>query len=145
MLLRQAESTIARVQALARGEYGELRIGYSPSASAGILPPDLAAFGKTAPEVKVVLHDLAGDELTAGLLDGSLHLAVMIERTDAKLQDIPRQKTIRSQVFGTIGRTFPMFRRSHHVLDFVSSDRSPCGAMKLGNASRSRRFDILAL
>jgi hypothetical protein len=36
-----------------------------------------------APEVKVVLYDLAGDELTAGLLDGSLHLAVMIERTDA--------------------------------------------------------------
>ena len=84
VLLRQAESTIARVQALARGEYGELRIGYSPSASAGILPPALAAFGKTAPEVKVVLHDLAGDELTAGLLDGSLHLAVMIERTDAE-------------------------------------------------------------
>jgi DNA-binding transcriptional LysR family regulator len=82
-LLRQAESTIARVQALARGEYGELRIGYAPSASAGILAPALTAFRKTAPEVKVVLHDLAGDELTAGLLDGSVHLAVMIERTDA--------------------------------------------------------------
>jgi len=60
-----------------------LRIGYSPSASAGILPPALVAFGRMAPEVKVVLYDLAGDELTAGLLDGSLHLAVMIERTDA--------------------------------------------------------------
>src|ERR1700751_5447113 len=35
------------------------------------------------PEVKIFLHDLAGDELTAGLLDGSLHLAVMIKRTDA--------------------------------------------------------------
>ena len=83
-LLRQAETTIARVQALARGEYGELRIGYSPSASAGILPPALAAFRKAAPEVEVVLHDLTGDELTAGLLDGSLHLAVMVERTDAE-------------------------------------------------------------
>src|ERR1700752_3030447 len=62
-LLRQAERTVARGQALARGEYGEWRSGYSPSASAGILPPALAAFGRMAPEVKVVLHDLAGDEL----------------------------------------------------------------------------------
>ena len=54
-LLTQVEKTIGRVQALSRGEYGELRIGYAPSASAGILPSALVAFRKTAPEVTVII------------------------------------------------------------------------------------------
>jgi DNA-binding transcriptional LysR family regulator len=76
-LLKRADESVTKVRAMARGEYGELHIGYAPSPSIEILPPALAAFQKAVPGVKVVLHDLSGDELSAGLLDGSLDLTVM--------------------------------------------------------------------
>ncbi len=44
-----------------------------------ILPPALAAFQKAVPRVKVLLHDLASDELIAGLQNGTLELAIMVQ------------------------------------------------------------------
>ena len=64
------------MRALARGEYGEIHVGYSPTPSIELLPPALAAFQKTTPGVKVTLHDLSSAELHAGLLDGSLQICV---------------------------------------------------------------------
>ncbi len=81
-ILNRSGEAISKVRALAKGDYGELHVGYAPSPTAEILPPALVAFQKATPGVRVVLHDLAGDELTAGVLDGSLHLAVMVERFD---------------------------------------------------------------
>jgi DNA-binding transcriptional LysR family regulator len=77
--LKRVDESVEKVRALARGEYGELHIGYAPSPSVEILPPALAAFRYAAPGVKVTLHDLAGDELCAGLHQGLLEIAVMIE------------------------------------------------------------------
>lgn len=78
-LLARTDESIAKVRALARGELGELNIGYSPSPTVEILPPSMAAFEKAVPRVKVTLHDLAGDELVDGLKNGVLDLAVMVQ------------------------------------------------------------------
>ncbi len=77
--LKRVDESVEKVRALARGEYGELHIGYAPSPTVEILPPALAAFRYAAPGVKVTLHDLAGDDLCQGLHNGSLEVAVMIE------------------------------------------------------------------
>src|SRR5437667_1546843 len=77
-LLRRADESVEKVRALARGEYGELHVGYAPSPTVEILPPALAAFQKSVPRVKVLLHDLASDELIAGLQNGTLELAIMV-------------------------------------------------------------------
>ena len=76
-ILAATEDAVKKVQALARGDFGELHVGYGPSPSIELLPPALAAFQKAAPRVRVVLHDLSGDEMCDGLRDGSLELAVM--------------------------------------------------------------------
>jgi DNA-binding transcriptional LysR family regulator len=76
-ILRSTEDSVEKVRALARGEFGELHVGYSPSPTVEILPPALAAFQTQAPRVSVRLHDLAGNELAAGLRSGELDLAVM--------------------------------------------------------------------
>jgi DNA-binding transcriptional LysR family regulator len=76
-ILRSTEDSVEKVRALARGEFGELHVGYSPSPTVEILPPALAAFQRLAPRVSVRLHDLAGNELAAGLRSGLLDLAVM--------------------------------------------------------------------
>ncbi|HAK06020.1 MAG TPA: LysR family transcriptional regulator [Spartobacteria bacterium] len=80
-LLKHADESVERVRALARGEYGELHIGYAPLPATEILPPALAGFQKAVPRVKVLLHDLSSDELIAGLRSGTLDLAIMVEPT----------------------------------------------------------------
>src|SRR5216117_4242896 len=76
-LLTRADESVEKVRALARGEYGELHVGYAPSPTVEILPPALAAFQKAVPRVKVLLHDLSSDELIAGLRNGRLELVLM--------------------------------------------------------------------
>src|SRR5436190_8098084 len=77
-LLRRADESVEKVRALARGEYGELHVGYAPSPTVEILPPALAAFQKAVPRVTVLLLDLSSDELIAGLQNAALELAVMV-------------------------------------------------------------------
>lgn len=80
--LRRVEASVNKVRALARGEFGELHVGYSPSPTVEVLPPALAAFQKSVPGVKVILHDLASDELCAGVRGGALELAVMVQPSE---------------------------------------------------------------
>jgi len=80
-LLNHADQSVERVRALARGEYGDLHVGYAPVPTAEILPPALAAFRKAVPRVKLSLHDLSSDEIIAGLRDAALELGVLVEPT----------------------------------------------------------------
>src|SRR6202451_3610053 len=48
-LLKLADESVEQVRALARGQYGDLHIGYSPSPTVELLPPALAAFQKAFP------------------------------------------------------------------------------------------------
>src|SRR3954452_9826055 len=80
-ILKLADESVEKVRALARGAYGELHVGYAPSPTVEILPPALAAFQKAVPRVKLLLHDLSSDELIAGLQNGTLELAIMVEPT----------------------------------------------------------------
>src|SRR5256886_1806249 len=100
-LLKRADESVEKVRALARGEYGELHVGYAPSPTVEILPPALAAFQKAVPRVKVLLHDLSSDELIAGLQNATLELAVMV------------YQPIREQIAGIqfeLLRTLPVVR-----------------------------------
>jgi DNA-binding transcriptional LysR family regulator len=76
-LLKLADESVEQVRSLARGEYGELHVGYAPAPTVEILPPALAAFQKTFPRVRVLLHDLSEQELMDGLRSGRLELAIM--------------------------------------------------------------------
>jgi DNA-binding transcriptional LysR family regulator len=81
-LLKLADESVEQVRALARGQYGDLHIGYSPSPTVEILPPALAAFQKAFPQVNVLLHDASQRELAEGLQDGTLELAIMVPPAD---------------------------------------------------------------
>ena len=78
MLARAAEAVRA-VRSVGQGEMGELRVGYAPSPTTEILPRALAAFQKAAPRVRVTLLDLASDDLERSLLDGRVHISVMVK------------------------------------------------------------------
>src|SRR5262249_42891059 len=78
-LLKRVDESVEKTRALARGEYGELHIEYIPIPTAEILPRALETFRKAVPRVNLVLHDLSTDELIAGLRDGTLELAIMVQ------------------------------------------------------------------
>ena len=87
-LLKYANESVEKVRALARGEHGELHIGYAPVPTAEILPPALAAFRKVVPRVKASLHDLSSDEIVAALHDGTLELGVLVKPTGGQTAGI---------------------------------------------------------
>ena len=76
-ILKLVDESVDQVRALARGEEGELHMGYAPAPTVEILPPALAAFQKIFPRVRVLLHDLSEQELIDGLRNGRLELALM--------------------------------------------------------------------
>jgi len=82
VVLNYVNESVAKVRALARGEFGELQVGYVPPLDLHILPRALAEFQKTTPGVKIVLHDLGTDELCHELRAGTLHLAVMMQPSE---------------------------------------------------------------
>ena len=107
-ILMRADESVTKVRALARGEFGELQVGYVPPLDLHILPRTLAEFQKTTPGVKVVLHDLGSDELCYELRNGRLHVALMMQ---------PSEELTTGIEFEEIGR-YPFFvamASSHHL------------------------------
>ncbi len=79
--LRRVEDAVKTVQAAAATEQGELHIGYAPSPTIEFLPAVLRAFHKAAPRLRVILHDHSSPEMLAGLREGCLHAALMMQPT----------------------------------------------------------------
>jgi DNA-binding transcriptional LysR family regulator len=136
-ILKRTGESVEKVRALARGEYGQLRVGYMPTPTVEILPPGLAALRKSVPHAKVLLYDLSSDELITGLRDGTLDFAIMLQPIGeeaagiefeslrnyplcvavapahpfAGLKTIPLQKVAAEPLVGLRGSDFPEYYR----------------------------------
>jgi len=159
-LLKRADESVEKVRALARGEYGELHVGYAPSPTVEILPPALAAFQKAVPRVKVLLHDLSSDELIAGLRNGTLELAITVEpageqtagiefevlstqplwvamtaaHSFARLKSIPLEKMAAETLVGLSRKDYPEYYRFLERL-FATIHAKPRIAVECDSAS----------
>lgn len=120
-ILKHTDEAVEKVRALARGEYGELHVGYAPSPSVEILPPALAAFKKAAPRVRIVLHDLGGDELMARLLDGTLELAITVANTDEALNGIAFEELHRYNFILAMAADHPFTRKKSVTLAEIAT------------------------
>ena len=122
-VLKRVHESVENVRALARGEYGELHIGYIPIPTVEILPPALEAFRKAVARVKLVLHDLPTDELIAGLRDGTLELAIMVQPIGEQTAGIEFE-TLRSYVWGVaLNRAHPLARFKSIPLEKLAGER----------------------
>jgi DNA-binding transcriptional LysR family regulator len=75
-ILGDVGEAVKKTQALARGEVGELNIGYASAPTIEILPRALAEFQLTAPKVALNLYDWTGNAICDGLRSGHLELAI---------------------------------------------------------------------
>src|SRR5882757_3669598 len=121
-LLKRADESVEKVRALARGEYGELHVGYAPSPTVEILPPALAAFQKSVPRVKLTLHDLSSGELIAGLRDATLELAIMIEPDREQAAGIEFEVLRTYPACVALAATHPLARLKSISLEQVSAE-----------------------
>ncbi|MGC4013552.1 MAG: LysR family transcriptional regulator [Luteolibacter sp.] len=94
-ILKRSEEAVEKVRALARGEYGELQVGYAPAPSSSFLPQALTAFHKAAPGVQVTLHDLTEDDMVARLVEGTLELAITVEHPEQSSPGIEFEELLR--------------------------------------------------
>ena len=78
-VLQRMDDAVRRVRSLPQGAMGEIRVGYSPSPTTELLPRVLKTFRKMHPKTRVVLLDLASNEILAGLKARQLDVAIVIE------------------------------------------------------------------
>jgi LysR family transcriptional regulator, benzoate and cis,cis-muconate-responsive activator of ben and cat genes len=98
-LLQQADEAVKKARAIAGAEPTELKVGYSPAATARILPAILRAYQRVMPKVHVKLHDWSNEENVAGLRDGRLNLAFVVRPPKAALlEGIRFQELIRERI-----------------------------------------------
>src|ERR1700722_2682837 len=98
-LLQQADEAVKKARAIAGAEPTELKLGYSPAATARILPAILRAYQRVMPTAHLKLHDLSNEENVGGLRDGRLNLAFVIRPPKAaSLEGIRFEELIRERV-----------------------------------------------
>lgn len=119
-ILKQAEASVARVRALARGEVGELRVGFVAPLDLHILPRSLAEFQKTTPGVKVALQDLGTDELCDELRAGTLDLAIMMQPSEEAVTGIEFEEIGRYPFFVAMAPGHPLARMNNVSLETLA-------------------------
>ena len=78
-VLARADEAVKVARGVARGERGEIHVGYAPSLTVELLPSALHSFHNVAPGVHVKLHDLSSDEMVRGVREGKLHLSLVAQ------------------------------------------------------------------
>jgi len=87
-VLQRAGEAVATARSVARGETGEIHVGYAPSPTVELLPCALHAFQNSAPGVRVELHDLSQEEMLRGLDEGRLHLCLTVRPAGAAMKQL---------------------------------------------------------
>jgi DNA-binding transcriptional LysR family regulator len=78
-VLDRAEEAVKVARGVARGERGEIHVGYAPSLTVELLPAALHSFHNLAPGIHVKLHDLSSEEMVRGVREKKLHLSLMAQ------------------------------------------------------------------
>ena len=78
-VLYHAQEAVRKAQAVLESGGAAVRVAYAPTPTVEILPRALKAFRKLAPGTRVVLLDLATDEMITGLRAGTLDIALLVK------------------------------------------------------------------
>lgn len=94
-VLLRAEQAVSAARARASGNYTEVHVGYAPSPTVRIMPAALRAFQAQAPKARIKLHDLSTEEMLAGVREGRLQLAFLVQPNRAMLRGLEFEELAR--------------------------------------------------
>ena len=87
-ILQRTDEAVKLARAVARGERGEIHVGYASSLTTEVLPCALHSFHNAAPGVHVKLHDFSSEEMLRGVGEGRLHLGLMARPSERALRGL---------------------------------------------------------
>lgn len=112
-VLAQAERAAEAVQRAARGEQGELRVGFLSSVANFLMPPVVRAFGDRHPGVTLRAHDMSIARLVGGLRDGSLDAGLS---RPPLVHDLASEVVLREPVAAVLPEGHPLADRDELTL-----------------------------
>src|SRR5258705_125750 len=122
-VIQHAEAAIQVVQAVARGEHGEIQVGYAPSLTVEILPRALRFFHETHPGVRVRLHDLSTREMVTGLQEEKLHVALMVQLAPEITNGLAFEEIQKYPVSVALHPAHPLARTRKVGLEEIAGER----------------------
>jgi DNA-binding transcriptional LysR family regulator len=94
-VLQRAEQAVMKARVAAEGVRAELHIGYAPSPTVRLLPRTLRLFQAAHPRVRVKLYDLSSEEMLAGVRNGTLQMAFVVQPGRALLRGLHFEEVMR--------------------------------------------------
>lgn len=120
VILQRVESATEIVKDVARGKCGEIHVGYAPSLTVELLPRALKYFQKSNPGVRVQLHDLSTQGMLRGLMDGKLHVAMLVQVPPKDLTGLVLEELLRLPVCVAMHPQHPLARMRKVGLEQVA-------------------------
>jgi DNA-binding transcriptional LysR family regulator len=121
-VLHRADEAVAAVRAVADGSTGELHVGYAPSLTVEILPRALRGFQSQFPRVHVQLHDLSTEEMLAGLREGRLNIALMVEPSGDQIQGLRFLELARYPMCVAVAPSHPLAHQREARLSQIATE-----------------------
>ncbi len=120
--LKRVDEAVQAVRAAAAGQQCELHVGYAPSPTIEILPRVLRAFQNKAPNVRVTLHDHSSPEMLAGLREGRLHAAFMMQPSKQAARGLVFEKLCAYPIVVAVPPKHRLARESALTLECVLAE-----------------------
>jgi DNA-binding transcriptional LysR family regulator len=105
-ILRLAESASLAVQRAARGESGNVTIGFTAASGYGLMPAMITRCREKVPDVELTLKELVTTEQIQGLASGWLDLALL--RPHAALSEFESRCVVREPLVAALPATHPL-------------------------------------
>ncbi len=112
-VLAQAERATEAVRRAARGEQGELRVGFLSSLANYLMPPVLRAFRERHPQVALRAQDVTIAELVAGLREGRLDAGLT---RPPLVEDLATEEVMRERAAAVLPERHPLAAREELTL-----------------------------
>lgn len=119
-VLRRVDDALHAVRAV--GDGGELRVGYAPSLTVKLLPAALRRFQEQHPGNRVALHDLSTEEMLAGLRDGKLDMALMVQPTPAMLRGLRFEPLTRDEYRVAVAPNHPLAKKRRVTIPEIARE-----------------------
>ncbi|MCG8546115.1 MAG: LysR substrate-binding domain-containing protein [Alphaproteobacteria bacterium] len=130
LLLAQLDETVAMTQAVAKGQSGQLTIGFFPTATYDLLPRILRQYRERYPQVGLRFAELRTPEQPDALLQKRIDIGLFLVPTLAK-QGIAQETVTRERLFVALPQDHPLAQRKsvglralrHEPFIFIPSRR----------------------
>jgi DNA-binding transcriptional LysR family regulator len=114
---------VQTIQAVAKGQRGEIHVGYAPSLAVELLPKALKWFQESSPGVRVQLHALSTQEMLRELRGGKLQVALLVQVSPKVLAEFAFEEIQRHAVCVAMHPAHPLARARKVKLEDVARER----------------------